>query len=320
LRAYNTGLLKGMEPVNEEPPIHPGVSVLIFVATVFLGFAVIGLFAGFFLALPFYPGDFDALQREFLSGSTSQAIRIPHSIMQASVTGIGLIVIPLLAYRYMVKMKVTKLLRRDSWLTYALVVCAVMAFLFPNSIIIEWNANWDFSGTFWDWARATEAKGAQLTAFLTTFQSPGEFVGGFIIIAVLAAVGEEFTFRGWLQPAIQKWTGNPHVAIWLSAIAFSAFHFQFFGFVPRMLLGALFGYFMYWSNNLWLPILAHFVNNGLMVVLSYLNQLKIVEVDVDDTDALPLTFVVPSAILFIVLMAYLKKITQPREETFKPIY
>ena len=309
-----------MEAVNEERPIHPGISILIFAATVFLGFTVIGLFAGFFLALPFYPGDFDALQQEIVSGSTSQEIRLPLFILQACVSGVGLILVPMLSYRYMVKMDVSKLLRRNTGLTYTLAVCAVIAFTFPNSIIIEWNANWDFSGAFWDWCRALETSREELTIFLTTFQTPGEFIGGFFMIAVLPAIGEEFTFRGWLQPAIQKWTSNPHVAIWVTAIAFSAFHFQFFGFVPRLLLGALFGYFMYWSNNLWLPIIAHFVNNGLMLVVMYLHQLNLVDVDVDSTEALPLTFVIPSAILFLLLMVYLKRTIHPREETSQSIH
>jgi membrane protease YdiL (CAAX protease family) len=137
---------------------------------------------------------------------------------------------------------------------------------------------------------------------------------GFIIIAVLPAIGEEFTFRGWLQPAFEKATGNPHIAIWVSAFLFSAFHFQFFGFVPRLLLGAMFGYMMYWSGNLWVPIVAHFVNNGFSVVMMYLHQLKLVDFDAESSEALPLIYVIPFAILFGFLMFFLKKNVQ-REKT-----
>jgi membrane protease YdiL (CAAX protease family) len=65
------------------------------------------------------------------------------------------------------------------------------------------------------------------------------------------------------------WIKNYHVAIWVTAILFSALHMQFYGFLPRMLLGAMFGYVFYWSGSLWLPILGHFINNGSVVTLSF---------------------------------------------------
>ena len=64
-----------------------------------------------------------------------------------------------------------------------------------------------------------------------------------------------------IQRAIVTLPVNAHVAIWVTAIIFSAVHMQFFGFVPRMILGALFGYLAYWSGSLWLPIIAHAFNN-----------------------------------------------------------
>ena len=61
-----------------------------------------------------------------------------------------------------------------------------------------------------------------------------------------------------------------HIAIWITAFIFSAVHMQFYGFVPRMLLGALFGYMFVWTGSLWVPVLMHFVNNGIAVVVNYL--------------------------------------------------
>jgi hypothetical protein len=119
---------------------------------------------------------------------------------------------------------------------------------------------------------------------MTQFSSIGEFVLAFVVIAILPAIGEEFVFRGMVQPQLFKATRNIHIAIWTSAILFSAFHLQFFGFVPRMLLGALFGYLYYWSENLWMPMFAHFVNNGFSVIMLYLNQKGVVDVDVESTD------------------------------------
>lgn len=305
-----------MDSLTEERAVHPGVSISIFVATLFLGFLILGPLLGFFIALPFYEGNFFALSEEIMNGSTSEAIRLPFFVMQGTATTIGLIAIPMVVYRFMVKMNVIQLVKEPvDLLPLALTAVAVIAFMFPNSIVIEWNANLNFDGPFWSWARELEERGEVMTNFLTDFQSPIDFTIAFIVIAVLPALGEEFTFRGWLQPALQKLSGNPHVAIWVTAFIFSAFHFQFFGFVPRMLLGAMFGYLMYWSNNLWLPIVAHFVNNGFPVVMLYLNHLEIVEFDASSNEALPLSYVIPFGILFLVLMVYLKKIIPPREKT-----
>lgn len=87
------------------------------------------------------------------------------------------------------------------------------------------------------------------------------------IIAVLAAVIEEIFFRGCLQQIILKIVKNKHIAIWTTAIIFSIIHMQFYGFLPRVLLGALLGYLFVWTSNLWVPIIAHFVNNFTAVVL-----------------------------------------------------
>lgn len=86
------------------------------------------------------------------------------------------------------------------------------------------------------------------------------------LLAVLAAFAEELSFRGTLQQIL----GNKSAAIWITAIIFSAVHMQFYGFVPRMLMGALFGYAFVWTGNLWIPMLMHFTNNSIAVLSYYL--------------------------------------------------
>jgi membrane protease YdiL (CAAX protease family) len=296
-----------MENLTEERALHPVASIGVFVATIFLGFAIIGPIIGFFLALPFYPGNILELVDALGKAQTTEDIRIPILIMQACASGIGLIVIPVMAYRFIVKEKPATLLGPTNILIVGLTALSVVLFMFPNSVIIDWNANVNFGGGFWDWAREKEELATVFTRFITTFASPGEFLIGLFVIAVLPAVGEEFAFRGWLQPAIQKITGNPHVAIWISAFLFSALHMQFFGFVPRMLLGGLFGYLMVWSNNLWVPIAAHFVNNGLSVLMIYLHQQGLVDMDVESTEALPWMYVIPVTVIFVGLMVQVRK-------------
>ena len=87
-----------------------------------------------------------------------------------------------------------------------------------------------------------------------------------LIIGVLAGFGEELFFRGTFMRLMTTGRVNPHVAIWTVAVVFSAMHLQFFGFVPRTLLGAYFGYLLYWSRSLWVPIIIHASNNIIYVV------------------------------------------------------
>ena len=90
-----------------------------------------------------------------------------------------------------------------------------------------------------------------------------------IVMAALPAICEEFLFRGTLQNLLEKKSSKPHLAIWITAIIFSAIHLQFYGFIPRMLLGAYLGYLLYWSRSLWLPVLAHFLHNALSILVSF---------------------------------------------------
>lgn len=123
--------------------------------------------------------------------------------------------------------------------------------------------------------RAEEDAGA-LTQLFFTHQTPGRFLINLVMIAVIPALGEEFFFRGVLQQQLRTGLRNPHLAVFITAIVFSFFHFQFQGFIPRMFLGLLFGYLMVWSGSVWLPVAAHFINNGSAVVVEYLSQLGII--------------------------------------------
>ncbi|MEM9982062.1 MAG: CPBP family intramembrane glutamic endopeptidase [Bacteroidota bacterium] len=113
-----------------------------------------------------------------------------------------------------------------------------------------------------------------LTIFLTDFPSVTQFLIALVVIAVIPAVGEELLFRGLLQNFLIQHFGRRyhHGAVWLVAIIFSAIHVQFYGFIPRLLLGALFGYLYLWTQNLWYPIVAHFINNGATLLALYLYQ------------------------------------------------
>lgn len=117
-----------------------------------------------------------------------------------------------------------------------------------------------------EWMRTQEDLAERLTMTLLSDNHVEAIIANLIVIALAAGITEEFLFRGALQRVIGKYTTNPHTVIWIAAALFSAFHLQFYGFLPRMLLGAYFGYLLYWGKSIWLPVFAHFTNNAVAVI------------------------------------------------------
>jgi membrane protease YdiL (CAAX protease family) len=122
------------------------------------------------------------------------------------------------------------------------------------------------------WMKEKEDAAMKITIQLITVRSNFDFIINLIMIAVLPAIGEELMFRGGVQRSLTKAFNSPHLAIWLTAIIFSAIHVQFYGFIPRMLLGAGFGYLYFYSGSLWYAMLAHFINNAYAVCAAFYMQ------------------------------------------------
>ncbi len=89
------------------------------------------------------------------------------------------------------------------------------------------------------------------------------------VIAIIPAIGEELLFRGVLQGLFIRWIKNVHAGIFITALLFGFFHFQFLSFLPRFYLGMVFGYLFYWTGSLWITMFAHFLNNGMAVMFYY---------------------------------------------------
>ena len=123
------------------------------------------------------------------------------------------------------------------------------------------------------WMRASEDQAAELTKQILDIHSIGQLAISVAVIGVMAGLSEEVLFRGALLRTMQHSRLGTHAAVWIAAIVFSAFHMQFFGFFPRLILGAWFGYLLVWARSLWVPIIAHALNNSTVVVFSYLTNI-----------------------------------------------
>lgn len=138
------------------------------------------------------------------------------------------------------------------------------------SWLIEWNQQIQFPASFAQLEaslKATEAQAQQMTQAFLKGQSPIDLIVNLFIVALIPAIAEELLFRGVLQKFVLFCFHQKHVSIWVAAILFSAFHAQFYGFFPRLILGVFLGYLFAQSGSIWVPIFAHFLNNAISVCI-----------------------------------------------------
>ena len=156
-----------------------------------------------------------------------------------------------------------------------------------------------------------EDSAALLTeAFLSTKSISGLMLNLFMI-AVIPAIGEELFFRGLLQKFFIDWTKNPLTGILIVSFLFSFFHLQFYGFLPRFYLGVLFGLMYYWSGTIWLPIIAHFINNGAAVLLYFFLGKELVEQNLDNVGTLESNWIIFFISLILVIISLFQIYRQP---------
>ncbi len=291
--------------VSDRSPVLSMLFILIMVGS---GFLLIGPGVGLAVASLFYEGNLlIALQT-----STDVSLYTPLMITQGFAALIGLIVIPILYIQFIEHKSIMRFFRFDEpWsMILFLVMAAGISFQVALGPVIEWNMNFqfpEFMKNFGEWAREREDALMGLTKVLTNISSPGNLIFGFIVIALIPGIGEELVFRGLIQNEFKRGTGNIHLAIWAAAFLFSAIHMQFFGFVPRLLLGAFFGYLYHWSGNLLIPMFAHFFHNGFTLMMLYLFQTGRIEMDPESAEAAPLPWVLFGIISTFALLFYLRK-------------
>jgi len=179
-------------------------------------------------------------------------------------TMVGLFVVPTLTYAYICDFDLKLQCSFDRQTLFLAI--AIMFLINPFiAFLYEWNMSLNLP----DWLLVYDEKAEQLTKYFLRMDSLGDLSFNLLVLAIIPAIGEELLFRGYLQQTFAKWFGKPHVAIIVTALLFSAIHMQFQGFLPRLALGVVLGYLFYWSGSLWLPIIAHFINNAMAISFTY---------------------------------------------------
>ena len=159
-------------------------------------------------------------------------------------------------------------------LAVAIMICAVPAI----NLLADLNSRITLPESMAAWEakmKSMEAAAAALTERFLQVDNLGGLIINLGLMALLPALSEELSFRGILQQLLSNspkdgLTAQRSIAVWITAIIFSAIHMQFYGFIPRMLMGAMFGYVFVWTGSLWVPIVMHFTNNALAVIVYYI--------------------------------------------------
>ena len=239
---------------NKSSSAKIGILFLLIFASVILhtllAIVLVALFADTGMAL---------IQNQDLSNQVS----VNYLKLMQLFSGVGLFITPTLFYAYLTNFdfKFAKLRRQNT-----ILVIAIMLLITPFiGLLLEWNMMISFP----EWLLQFDINSEAFVAAFLQMGTIWDLLFTLLVLAVVPAIGEELLFRGYLQQKLGNWLRNPHTTILITAFLFSAIHFHFQAIIPRFVLGVLLGYLFYWSNSLWLPILAHFANNAQVVIFSY---------------------------------------------------
>ncbi len=259
---------------NSLSGVHPFSKVVfsIFIALVFL---LLTMIIGFLVAIPIF--QINLFEIENVLSDYNDPHNVAFLKYLQTLQAIGFFIIPAVFLGYLFHRNSFEYLKLNKNITSSYLFLTVFILIFSIPIINYFtllNQGMEFPEWFSgieNWMKEKEDSAQAITLAFLKMDSLGALYFNILMIAVLPAIGEELIFRGIFQRIFSEWTKNIHWGIIIAAFLFSAMHFQFYGFLPRFILGILLGYLFYWSGSIWIPILGHFINNAAAVIVYYFN-------------------------------------------------
>ncbi len=279
---------------------------------------LIFFFIALLLAIPIFGLDFALVKQYIISGPDLSNVVIAKffQIFQS----VGVFIIPSFILAFIFSGSFREYLKLKNYPGTLIIILSVVSIIISIPLInylSYLNSNIDlpdFIGILEDKIIDMENEANHLMeSFLNTITIKG-FIANLVMICILPAIGEELLFRGIFQRLFIEWTKNVHAGILLGAFLFSFIHFQFFGFLPRLLLGIYFGYLFLWSRTIWLPVITHFTNNAVAVVYFYISGSKIGHSEIEKlgTSEGDFIFLLLSVFLFFTLIGSIYIIARSR--------
>ena len=285
---------------------------LMFAAFVMVASVLVFMIVGMIVAIPFLG------TASLMNSLTPEGINSPENIGFLKyfqvIQSIGLFVVPpfILGYLFHKNYKDYLQLNRTTkafiYLLAAISLLLVVPFInFLGEINSQMKLPASLSGLE-NWMKSMEDAAEVMVDKFMKVENISGLMFNIFMIAVLPALGEELMFRGVIQRIFTNWTKNYHWGIWITAFLFSAMHLQFYGFLPRMMLGAMFGYLLVWTGTMWVPILAHFVNNTMGVMGYFLINKGVITRDVEELgtgkEQLPLAIFSVISVSYLLYLIY----------------
>jgi membrane protease YdiL (CAAX protease family) len=299
-------------PEIKDKPVGMKLLILALLVAVFL---VLSTVLGVVIAIPVFGmgilGDLAALN-DFSNPRTIAILKYFQVVNQ-----IGVFVLPALFYAKLENRSASGYLRLNGKIkaNYLIIAIFIIAASIPAiNWLVEANEKMklpEFLSGIEHWMRESEDTAKALTDAFLNVNTVSGLVINLIIIALMAAVGEELLFRGVLLRIFNDWSRNIHLSVILSAILFSAIHFQFYGFFPRLVLGIMFGYIFLWTGTIWITVILHFLFNGMTVVAYYLSYTGVLDADIDSMgSSVNIAVLAGSVIATVLLIVYLNMLTK----------
>lgn len=128
-----------------------------------------------------------------------------------------------------------------------------------------------------------------------------------IVLAALPAIAEELFFRGVIQTLLQRTALGATGAIIISSLSFSLMHLEFDNFFAIWFMGIVLGYLYFITQNLWISIIAHFINNALMISMKYAFMNGLLSKDFSESNDIAIPYTLGAGIIMFLLLYYLSK-------------
>ena len=303
-----TSAFRGMKPFSQ----------LMFALFVMVTSVIFFIILGILVAIPFYGLE------NLMSSLTPEGLNSPENLNFLKyfqvLQSIGLFVVPpfILAMLYHENigefLQINRSARSQTYFLAAISLLIVIPFInFLGSLNSQMKLPESFSGIE-SWMKTMEDSAEIMVEKFMKVEHISGLMFNIFMIAILPALGEELLFRGVIQRIFTNWAKSYHWGIWIAAFLFSAMHLQFYGFLPRMVLGAMFGYLLVWTGTMWVPILAHFVNNTIGVLSYYLMDKGIISKEIEEwgtgSEQFPialLSFVLAGLLLYLIYRGELNK-------------
>lgn len=186
---------------------------------------------------------------------------------------------------------------KTNWKSMLLALAAMVTVIPFTAYITEINMQLslpDCMKGIEEWMRQKEDRAKIITEQMLITDNFGLYLYNIIVLALVPAISEELFFRATLQKIITQ--NRPLLAVTITAVIFSAFHLQFYGFLPRVLLGFMLGFMLVCTQNIRVSVAAHFINNFVAVTAYFIKGSDITN-NISDNTAVSLSIAIISASL-----------------------